>query len=152
DTARGWQHYAFGGGINKQPVALKARNRLAILETTGGSLATFPPSHKFFWSREVETNLGYVYYRKDGETALAIGVRQPEREIGPKPWGVSDAVWTRRAGQSRGFLNNFALYNAPAGSMQRMALYFSLSPEDSRTTQQQVMAFTNADVYKPLPG
>jgi hypothetical protein len=152
DTARGWQQYAFGGAPNEAVVGLPARNRLAILEANGGSLAFFPPSHKFFWSREVETNLGYVYYRKDGETALAIGVRQPEREIGPKPWGVSDAVWTRRVGQSRGFLNNFALYNAPAGSMQRMALYFYLSPEDSRTTQQQVMAFTNDDVYKPLPG
>jgi len=152
DTARGWQQYAFGGTVNQDPVGLQARNRLAILETNGGSLAFLPPSHKFFWSREIETNLGYVYYRKDSESVLAIGVRQPDREIGPKPWGISDEVWTRRVGESRGDLDNFALYNAPPGSMQRMAMYFYLSPDNSRITQQQVMAFTNDDVYKPLPG
>ena len=152
DTARGWQQYAFGGAPNQAPVGLQARNRLAILEAGGGSLAVFPASHKFFWSREIETNLGYVYYRKDGETALSIGVRQPDREIGAKPWGISDEVWNRRVGQSRSHLHNFALYNAPPGTLQRMPVYFYLSPDDSRTTQQQVMAFTNGDVYKPLPG
>ena len=152
DTARGWQHYAFGGAVNKEPVALRARNRLAILETKGGSLAVLPPSHKFFWSREIETNLGYVYYRKDSAGAFSIGARQADREVGAKPWGVSDAVWTRRVGEARGHLNNFALYNAPPGTMQRMPVYFYLSPEDSRATHQSVMAFTHDDVYKPLPG
>ena len=28
DIARGWQHYLFGGNVNTDPVALKARNRL----------------------------------------------------------------------------------------------------------------------------
>ena len=152
DTARGWQQYAFGGALNQDPVGLRARNRLAILEANGGSLAVFPPSHKFFWSREIETNLGYVYYRKDSENAFSIGVRQPDREIGAKPWGISDEVWTRRVGQSRSHLHNFALYNAPPGTTQRMAMYFYLSPNDNRTTQQSVMAFTHDDVYKPLPG
>ena len=152
DTARGWQHYAFGGAVNQQPVALRARNRLAILETNGGSLAFLPPSHKFFWSREIETNLGYVYYRKDSENAFSIGARQADRELGPKPWGVSDEVWTRRVGEMRGDLNNFALYNAPPGTLQRMPVFFYLSPENSRTTQQAVMAFTHDDVYKPMPG
>jgi hypothetical protein len=152
DTARGWQHYAFGGSVNQEAVGLQARNRLAILEAHGGSLAFLPPSHKFFWSREIETNLGYVYYRKDSATAFSIGARQPDREVGAKPWGISDQVWTRRVGESRGHLNNFALYNAPPGTMQRMPVYFYLSPEDSRSTQQAVMAFTHDDVYKPLPG
>ncbi|MCU1263668.1 MAG: hypothetical protein JWO80_6553 [Bryobacterales bacterium] len=152
DTARGWQYYAFGGAVNRDPVGLQARNRLGILEANGGSLAFLPPSHKFFWSREVETNLGYVYYRKDGANTFSIGARQPDREIGAKPWGISDEVWNRRVGEARGDLNNFALYNAPPGTMQRMAVYFYLSPEDSHVTQQQVMAFTHDDVYKPLPG
>jgi hypothetical protein len=152
DTARGWQQYAFGGAVNQNLVALQARNRLAILEANGGSLAFLPPSHKFFFSREIETNLGYVYYRKDSETSLSIGVRQPDRELGAKPWGISDEVWTRRVGESRGHLNNFALYNAPPGTLQRMPVYFYLSPSDSRTTQQAVMALTHDDVYKPMPG
>lgn len=152
DTARGWQHYAFGGAVNQQPVALKARNRLGILEANGGSLAFLPPSHKFFWSREVETNLGYVYYRKDVGNTFSIGARQADRENGAKAWGVSDEVWNRRVGEARGDLNNFALYNAPPGTLQRMPVYFYLSPEDSQSTQQNVMAFSHDDVYKPLPG
>ena len=152
DTARAWQQYAFGGDVNQEAVGLRARNRLGILEGNGGSLAFLPPSHKFFFSREVETNLGYIYYRKDSESSFAIGVRQPDREVGYKPYGVSDQVWNRRVGESRGELNNFALYNAPPGTLQRMPVYFYLSPEDSHATQEAVMAFTHDDVYKPLPG
>jgi hypothetical protein len=152
DTARAWQQYAFGGAVNQDIVGLRARNRLGILESNGGSLAFLPPSHKFFFSREMETNLGYVYYRKDTETSLSIGVRQPDREVGYKAYGFSDAVWNRRVGEARSELNNFALYNAPPGTMQRMPVYFYLSPEDSRATQQAVMAFTHDDVYKPMPG
>lgn len=152
DTARGWQHYAFGGSPNHDPVGLKARNRLLILEANGGSLAVFPPSHKFFFSREIETNLGYVYYRKDTDRNFSIGVQQPDREIGAKPWGVSDTVWNRRVGEARGHLNNFALYNAPPDTIQRMPVYFYLSPSASGPTQKRVMAFTHDDVYKPIPG
>lgn len=152
DTARGWQRYAFGGAVNDGAVGLRARNRLAILETNGGSIAVFPPSHKFFFSREIETNLGYVYYRKDSESSLSIGVRQPDREVGAKPWGVSDLVWNRRVSQSRSHLHNFALYNAPAGTLQRMPVYFYLSASGGRATQEAVMALTHDDVYKPLPG
>jgi hypothetical protein len=152
DTARGWQQYAFGGAVNQQMVAMQARNRLGILETHGASLGFLPPSHKFFFSREIETNLGYVYYRKDSETSFALGVRQPDREVGPKPWGISDEVWTRRVGESRGDLNNFALYNAPPGTMQRMPVYFYLSSSGSRATQEAIMGLTHDDVYKAMPG
>ena len=92
-----------------------------------------------------------MYYRKDGDT-FSIGARQPDREVGFKPAGISDEVWNRRVGETRGDLNNFALYNAPPGTWQRMAVYFYLSPEDSRATQQSIMAFTHDDVYKAMPG
>jgi hypothetical protein len=124
DTARGWQHYLFGGHVNTDPVALKARSRVAIVESGAGSVAVFPASHKFFFSREVESNLGYNYYRKDSETNFAVGVRQADREESFKPYGVTDAVWQRRVTQAREFEENFALYNAPPGTLQRMAVYF----------------------------
>jgi hypothetical protein len=152
DTARAWQHYGFGGAANSDPVALRARNRLGIVETAAGSVAFFPPSHKFFFSREVETNLGYIYYRKDGEGSFAVGVRQADREEGFKPYGYSDAVWKHRSSESRSEAENFALYNAPAGTWQRMPVYYYLDSADSRATQEAVMAFTHDDVYKPLPG
>jgi hypothetical protein len=152
DIARGWQHYLFGGALNTDPVGLKARNRVEVIQSSAGSVAVFPASHKFFFSREVESNLGYNYYRKDSDATFAVGVRQADREESFKPYGVTDAVWQRRVSQAREFEENFALYNAPAGTMQRMAVYFYLDSGDAEATQQAVMAFTHDDVYKPLPG
>ena len=152
DTARAWQEYAFGGDVNKDPVALKARNRLAILETGGGSLAFFPPSHKFFFAREIETNLGFVYYRKTSDGAFAVGARQAEREEPFRPYGVSDEIWDRRSKEARHHIANFALYNAPPGTWQRMPVYYYLSASDSHSTQEAVLAFTHDDRYKAMPG
>ena len=151
DVARAWQKYEFGGAPNADPVALRARNRLAVVETSGGSLAVFPPPHKFFFAREIELNLGYVWYRKDGDS-FAAGVRQGDREEGYRPYGVSDAVWTRRVNQSRHNTGNFALYNAPPGTWQRMPVYYYLSPDDVPATQRAVLAFTHDDRYKAMPG
>lgn len=152
DTSQVWQQYEFGGDLNQQPVGLKARNRLEILSAGPGSLAIFPPPHKFFFARENEVNLGYVYYRKDTPTSFSLGVMQPERGEGYAPWGVTDEVWNRRVHVAREQIENYALYNAPPGSMQHMAVYYFLSPTSDHATQQQVMAYTHDDVYKPVPG
>ena len=152
DVARTWQNYEFGGAVNRDLVALRARNRLLIVETAGGSLAIFPPSHKFFFAREIELNLGYVWYRKNGEQTFSAGVRQAEREEGFRPVGVSDGLWKQQVSESRHNSGNFALYNAPPGTWQRMPVYYYLSADDSRTTQQQVLAFTHNDTFKSLPG
>jgi hypothetical protein len=153
DVARAWQEYRLGGPVNTNPVALRARNRLVILETKGGSLGVFPPSHKFFWAREIELNLGYVFYRKDDENSFSLGVRQADREEMYRPYGLSDDVWNRRVRQSRSFARgNFALYNAPPGTWQHMPVYFYLSAENGPSTQAAVLAYTHDDRYKPLPG
>ena len=152
DTSQVWQEYDFGGDVNEQPVDLKARNRLEILDAGAGSLAIFPPPHKFFFARENEVNLGYVYYRKDSEKSFSLGVMQPEHGEGYAPWGVSDEVWNRRVRVAREQLENYALYNAPPGTVQRMAVYYYLSPSGDHATQQDVMAYTHDDVYKPIPG
>jgi hypothetical protein len=152
DPARAWQEYGFGGDVNKDSVALKARNRLAILETGGGSLAFFPPSHKFFFAREIETNLGFVYYRKTSDSSFAIGARQADREEPYKPYGVSDEIWEKRSHEARHDISNFALYNAPPGSWQRMPVYYYLNAADSHATQESVLAFTHDDRYKAMPG
>jgi hypothetical protein len=152
DMARAWQTYELGGAVNNEPVALRARNRVAIVDSVAGSLAIFPPPHKFFFAREDELNLGYVYYRKDSDTSFAVGVMQPEKGEGYHPWGVTDAEWKRRTGTSESHWDNYALYNAPPGTEQHMAVYFYLSPENDRAAQQAVMAYTHDDVFKPVPG
>jgi hypothetical protein len=111
-----------------------------------------PPPHKFFFARENEVNLGYVYYRKDDNSSFSLGVMQPERGEGYAPWGVSDEVWKRRVGVAREQVENYALYNAPPGTMQRMAVYYYLNPDSDHPTQRAVMAYTHDDVYKPVPG
>ena len=152
DVARAWQRYEFGGTSNADPVALRARNRLEIVESDAGSVAIFPPPHKFFFAREIELNLGYVWYRKDSDTFFSAGVRQAEHEEEYRPHGVSDEVWNRRVNQSRHNLGNFALYNAPPGTWQRMPVYYYLSPENAESTERSVLAFTHDDRYKPVPG
>lgn len=134
DTGGEGQEQRFGGVVNETPVGVRARNRILVAEGPGGSIATFPPPHTFFFSREVETNLGYVWYRNDGNGRYGIGIRQPERE------------------EVTEYEQNFALYNAPPGTRQRMAVYFYLSAEGGERTRQSVLAFTHGDRFKALPG
>lgn len=124
-------------GEKNQQVILRARNRLAIAEGSEGSLAVFPPPHQFFFARELEVNLGYVWYRKDDDATFSLGVRHADKEEGYNPAWINGV---------------FALYNAPPGTWQRMATYFYLSPHAAGDCRKAVMAYTHDDHYKPLPG
>jgi hypothetical protein len=134
DTGGHPQHYAFGGVTNETIVPLKAANRILIAEGKGGSLAVFPPPHTFFFTREVDTNLGYVWYRKDDANRFAVGVRQADRE------------------EVQQYVENFALFNAPPGTEQRMGMYFYVSADVADETRQSVLAFTHGDTFKAVPG
>ena len=101
------QQYEFGGIKNDARVTVKAKNRVLVAGGgRNGSIATFTPPHVFFFTREVDTNLGYIWYRKDGDAQFGMGIRQAEGEEDPQ------------------YVENFALHNAPPGTMQRMAVYF----------------------------
>jgi hypothetical protein len=152
DTSQVWQEQDFGGDANQGPVNVQARNRLEILESGTGSLGIFPAPHKFFFARENEVNLGYVYYRKDSAGEFSLGVMQPEKGEGYKPWGVSDEVWRHRSSTARSQLLNYALYNAPPGTMQHMPVYYYLSATGSHATDEAVLKYTHDDTYKPVPG
>jgi hypothetical protein len=116
---------------------LRARNRLAVAEGTSGSVAVFPPPHQFFFARELEVNLGYVWHRRDTENTFSLGIRQGESAEGYNP------VWIEKV---------FSLYNAPPGTLQRMPVYFYLCPDDGNACRESVMAFTHGDRYKSLSG
>lgn len=152
DLAQEWQEYNFDGASNAQPVELRARNRLEILDPGNGSLAVFPPPHKFFFAREDYVNLGYDYYRKDSDGSFSLGIMQPDIEIGHPVWGDSHAEWMKQQQEAWSETENFALYNAPAGTLQHMAVYYYLSPEGARATQKAALAYTHGDVYKPVQG
>jgi len=135
DTSNTWQEYRFGGAANEREMPLKAANRLLIADRGApGSIAVFPPPHTFFWAREIATNLGYVWYRKDTDRSFSFGVRQAEREETPQ----YDA--------------NFALYSARPGTWQHMPVFFYASAEPAQATLDPVLALTHGDRYKPLAG
>src|SRR5438552_865901 len=134
DTGGQPQQYAFGGVVHKTFAPVRAQNRLLVAEGRGASLATFTPPHTFFFTREVDTNLGYVWYRKDSATTFAFGIRQADAEETPQ------------------YADNFALFNAPPGTVQHMGVYFYASPDPAEATRQAVLRFTHGDEFKPLPG
>jgi hypothetical protein len=134
DTGGHPQVHQFGGTVNSTLARVRAQNRLIVAEASGGALAAFTPPHTFFFTREKDTNLGYVWYRKDAEGRYGLGVGMPEREEDPQ------------------YVENFALYNAPPGTVQKMGVYFYASPETGEATRQAVLAFTHGDTFKPLPG
>ena len=47
---------------------------------------------------------------------------------------------------------NYALYNAPPGTWQKMSMFFYASPEAGEATRQAALAFTHNDVFKAVPG
>jgi len=134
DTGGRPQRYMFGGPKNDAIAPIKAANRVLVAEGDGGSLAVFTPPHTFFFTREVDTNLGYVWYRKDDDKQFAIGIRQPDRE------------------EAEQYRDNFALFNAPPGTWQHMAVYFYVDAKPAEATRNAVLGFTHGDTFKALPG
>jgi hypothetical protein len=141
DTANAWQRYQFGGATNKMPAVVTAANRLIAAESAGGSIAAFPPPHNFFWTREIEVNLGYDYYQKNGDS-YSFGVREADSE--------ADPAYAGRGAEDR--RQNFALRNARPGTWQRMPVYFYMSAGRGVEAIDWAMKFTRNDHYKPLPG
>ena len=117
DTGGHPQQHQFGGPKSNGLAGVRAANRLLLAEGPRGSVATFPPPHTFFFTREVDVNLGYVFYRNDGGGTYSIGVTMPEAESDTFP----------------NYAQNYALYNAPPGTWQKMSMYFYASPETGRS-------------------
>ena len=134
DTANTPQRYTLTGKANDGPVPIFAANRLIVAQTGRGAIAAFPPPHTFFWSREIEANVGNNWYRKSADGRFAIGIRQAEEEVDEE------------------FRENWALYSAPPGSVQRMAVYFYPVAGDSQAAFDAALAFTRNDRFKALPG
>jgi hypothetical protein len=134
DTGGHPQVHQFGGVVNTALARVKAQNRVMVAEGPAGSLAAFTPPHTFFFTREKDTNLGFAWYRKDADGKFGMGVGMPERE------------------EEAQYVENFALYNAPPGTVQHMGMYFYASPEAGEPTREAVMAFTHDDTFKAIPG
>jgi len=136
DPSNSWRQDRLRAGVNPEAVPLRARNRVVAAQQGAGSIAAFPPPHKFFWSRESAVNLGHNWVRKDSDMSFSFGIRQSEHEDYDHPE----------------FLANWALYNARPGTDQLMTVFFYPSLGEAEDAIDQSMAFTHHDTYKPLPG
>lgn len=136
DTGGNPQQHQFGGPKAVGLSGIRAANRLLVADGTRGAIATFPPPHTFFFTREVDVNLGYVFYRNDGGGTYSIGVTMPEAESDTFPR----------------YEQNYALYNAPPGTWQKMSMFFYATAESGEATRQAALAFTHNDVFKAVPG
>jgi hypothetical protein len=142
DITGAWQGYAFGGALHTDVVPVQSKNRLLAAESAAGSLAFFPPPHNFFWAREVSTNLGNSWYRKDSATSYSAGVRQAEAEAHQGQTGRGTDDWRE----------NFALVSARPGTWQRMAVYILPEAAPGASSVDAALAFTRNDRYAALPG
>ncbi len=133
DPSNAWQGVRADRIAPGALTALKTANRTIVAEGPGGSVAAFPPPHTFFWAREVETNLGYSWHRRDGD-AVAFGIRQADGE------------------EEARYRANFSLYSAPPGTWQRMPMYLYVSAGRAADALEGALAFTRGDRYKPLDG
>jgi hypothetical protein len=138
DPADRSQEYRFGGPSGNGPITVTANNRIVTAELPNGSIAAFPPPHNFFWARETSYNLGYDWYRQDGETSFSFGVRQAEKEANLP--GSEDRS------------QNFALRDARPGTEQRMPIYFYAGLGTAEDVADQAAAFTRRDHFQAVPG
>lgn len=134
DIAGQDQAYGLRGPLNSNYAPVRAANRLIVASQDGLALAAFPPPHIFFWSREIEINVGNNWYRKDSESTYSIGIRQGEQEVVER------------------YQENWSLYSAPPGSIQKMTSYFYPVIGEGENAFDAALAFTRGDVYKPLQG
>ena len=142
DLKNSSQELGLGDAAAADAVTVKANNRVLAAAVPGGSIATFPPPHTYFWAREVDYNLGYNWYRKDSKSAYSFGIRQAERE--------ESVAQEDRGSEDRA--QNFALLSARPGTWQRMPVYFYASAEAAPQGIESALAFTRGDHFKALPG
>ena len=105
-----------------------------MAESPGGSLAAFPPPHRYFFARDLTDNLGYVWHgsgHRGLEPRAGFGrIRQSETG------GGSYAPW----------------FNAPPGTEQHLQVFFLISDGEAGVAAQQVRRFTHDDRFPDLPG
>jgi hypothetical protein len=114
-----------------QNIAVKYRT--IIGESTGGSLAVFPPPHQYFYPLDNAYNLKYTWYGtgfRDMIPDFGMGIRH-------------DLMGDRR---------HVPWFNAPPNSNQRLNFFIQLSTEKDGSVIEKVKKFTNSDSFRPLSG
>jgi hypothetical protein len=114
-------------GSERHPLA--AHYRTIAAKMGAGSIAVFPPPHRYFFARDYTTNQGYLWY-SSWRGRVGLGVQQyPDDDTTIDPW-----------------------MNAPPGTEQEMSLFLLPGAADSSTTLNDVLKYTHDDHFVHLAG
>jgi hypothetical protein len=109
------------------PVAVRYR---AVSAATGaGSVAVFPPPHRYFMARDYTTNMGYLWY-SSWRGNVSLGIRQlPDDNAPYYPW-----------------------MNAPPGTQQELDLFLLVDDRPATAVLDSVLPYTHRDRFAALDG
>jgi hypothetical protein len=94
-----------------------------------GSIAVFPPPHRYFFARDYTTNQGYMWF-SSWRGQVGLGVHQyPDDNTLIDPW-----------------------INAPPDTEQEMGLFLLPGAGDASETLKSVLALTHSDRFEHLDG
>jgi len=114
-------------------VPQKVRNRTIALETETGSVAVFPPPHRYFYPLDEAYNLGFTWHGNDFMDEIpgfGIGIRQALEGDGRwVPW-----------------------FNAPPGTEQELGIFWLASRDRGEKLFDRVKAYTHGDRFVEVPG
>ncbi len=114
-------------GSERHPAAV--RYRAVAAKAGAGSIAAFPPPHRYFFARDYTTNMGYVWYRS-WRGQVGLGIRQLPDDNSPYyPW-----------------------MNAPPGTLQEMGLFLLLGSGQASETLEKVLTYTHRDRFPHIDG
>jgi hypothetical protein len=127
DTAGKLQSVLSPHASEWNPVAV--RYRTMSTATGAGSVAVFPPPHRYFMARDYTSNMGYLWHSAWRGT-VSLGIRQLPDDNSPYyPW-----------------------MNAPPGTQQELDLFLLVGDRPATAVLESVLAYTHQDRYLPLPG
>jgi hypothetical protein len=108
---------------------LQVRYRALAVRMGSGSIAAFPPPHRYLFARDYTTNLGYAWY-SSWRGRVGLGIQQPpDDNTTIYPW-----------------------INAPPGTKQEMGLFLLLGAAEPSDTLQHVLAYTHSDHFPHING
>jgi hypothetical protein len=109
--------------------SVSAHYRTIAAKMGAGSIAVFPPPHRYFFARDYTTNQGYLWY-SSWRGRVGLGVHQyPDDDTTIDPW-----------------------INAPPDTDQEMGLFLLPGAGTSNATLKSVLAYTHNDHFPHLDG
>ncbi len=109
------------------PIAVRYRSLSAA--TGAGSIAVFPPPHRYFMARDYTSNMGYLWHNS-WRGNVSLGIRQLPDDNSPYyPW-----------------------MNAPPNTNQELDLFFLVDDKPADQVLQAVLPYTHKDTFSALDG